>query len=102
MTASFYASPVPEDERLKAADPDAERLNDFLYGPQDFVLVAEKSLGDIPLDEEPLPGPPQLGDVPLDEEPLPELLPAGEQPLAELSADGDNAADGSDPYPREG
>lgn len=54
VTTSFYASPVPEEQRLKGADPDAERLNDFLYGPQDLVLVAERAADDVldaPLDE---------------------------------------------------
>jgi SAM-dependent methyltransferase len=64
VTTGFYSSPVPDQERLKGADPDAERLNEFLYGPQDFVLVAEKALADIPADEEFLPEPPAVGDDP--------------------------------------
>jgi O-antigen chain-terminating methyltransferase len=62
VTTGFYSSPVPDEERLKGADPDAERLNEFLYGPQDFVLVAEKALAGIPADEEFLPEPPAAGD----------------------------------------
>lgn len=37
-----FTTPVPEGERLKASDPDTDRLNHFLYGPQDFALVAER------------------------------------------------------------
>jgi SAM-dependent methyltransferase len=68
VTAGFYASPVPEEQRLKAADPDAERLNEFLYGPQDFVLVAEKAIPTASIaaasiaDEEPPPEPPAGGE----------------------------------------
>lgn len=38
----IFTSPVPEEVRLKADDPDADRLNEFLYGPQDFALVAKR------------------------------------------------------------
>jgi SAM-dependent methyltransferase len=73
VVSTFYASPVPDEDRLKAADPDAERLNEFLYGPQDLVLVAEKPLTELPFADpllaedlvtEPLPAPPGGGDAP--------------------------------------
>jgi O-antigen chain-terminating methyltransferase len=44
---ALFTAPVPEQDRLKGLDADPERLNDVLFGPRDFVLVAEK----------PLPGP---------------------------------------------
>jgi SAM-dependent methyltransferase len=44
---TLFTDPVPDQDRLKAGDPDAERLNDFLYGPQNYVLVAEKPLASV-------------------------------------------------------
>jgi SAM-dependent methyltransferase len=39
-----FCDPVPGHERLGGADPDTAQLNEFLYGPQNYVLVAEKPL----------------------------------------------------------
>jgi SAM-dependent methyltransferase len=37
-----FTSRVPDEERLQEEDPDAKRLNEFLYGPQDYALVADR------------------------------------------------------------
>lgn len=42
----LYTAPVPDEERLKADDPDTDRLNQILYGPQMFVLAAQKPVGE--------------------------------------------------------
>ncbi|MGH2721004.1 MAG: class I SAM-dependent DNA methyltransferase, partial [Actinomycetota bacterium] len=39
-----FCDPGPEHERLQGGEPDAARLNEFLYGAQNYVLVAERPL----------------------------------------------------------
>ena len=81
VVSTLYTSPVPDEDRLKAADPDAERLNELLYGPQELVLIAEKPLAEVPFADLPLaedlmtelpPAPPGGGDLP---------GPGGSEPL---------------------
>jgi hypothetical protein len=58
-----FSDPVPNHERLGGDDADTAQLNEFLYGPQNYVLVAEKPLlveapdAQAPAAERPAPAP---------------------------------------------
>jgi SAM-dependent methyltransferase len=79
---TLFINPMPDQDRLKGADPDAERLNEFLYGPQDYALVAER-----PLTERPSADPP--ADTAESAVPLPaaSLAPDADPPAPDASGD---------------